>query len=31
MFDYIAHHLSIAGTEERIFSDDALTAIHQGS
>jgi type II secretory pathway predicted ATPase ExeA len=31
MFDYISHHLRIAGTEEKIFSDEALTAIHQGS
>ncbi len=31
MVSYIRHHLKIAGTTEKIFSDDAITAIHQGS
>ena len=26
---YIAHHLSIAGRADRLFSDDAVTLIHQ--
>lgn len=31
MFDYIAHHMSLAGAKKKHFSPDALTAIHQGS
>lgn len=29
--DYVAHHLKIAGMKKKIFGDDAITAIHQGS
>jgi len=28
---YLAHHLAIAGVSERLFSDEAITALHQGS
>jgi type II secretory pathway predicted ATPase ExeA len=28
---YLAHHLSIAGARERLFADEAVVAIHQGS
>ena len=29
--DYIRHHLKFAGRSDTLFSDDAVTAIHQGS
>ncbi|HSW62707.1 MAG TPA: hypothetical protein VLH56_05270, partial [Dissulfurispiraceae bacterium] len=28
---YLQHHLRIAGTKENLFSEQAVTAIHQGS
>lgn len=28
---YLTHHLAIAGISERLFSDEAITALHQGS
>ena len=28
---YIGHHLKYAGRADTLFSDDAITAIHQGS
>lgn len=31
MAEYIAHHMSLAGAKEHLFSDGAITAIHQGS
>ena len=31
MEKYIAHHLRLAGSKKDIFSDAAVTAIHQGS
>ncbi len=31
MTGYIAHHLEIAGVKERLFSEKAILAIHQGS
>ncbi len=31
MFEYINHHMVIAGTKNRCFSDEALNAVHQGS
>jgi type II secretory pathway predicted ATPase ExeA len=31
MEGYLAHHLSIAGARERLFADEAVVAIHQGS
>ena len=31
MVEYIAHHMRIAGAKDNFFTDDALTAIHQGS
>ena len=31
MEQYLAHHLSIAGGKQNIFSDEAVTAIHQSS
>jgi general secretion pathway protein A len=31
MAAYIAHHLSIAGGSEKMFSDEAVTAVHQSS
>jgi type II secretory pathway predicted ATPase ExeA len=31
MEGYLVHHLSIAGVRERLFADEAVTAIHQGS
>ena len=31
MQEYLAHHLKIAGCKKMIFSDQAVTAIHQGS
>lgn len=31
MFDYIKHHLQISGIKKMLFSDEAVTAIHQGS
>lgn len=31
MVEYIAHHMRIAGATDNVFSDDALSAIHQGS
>ena len=29
--DYISHHLKFAGRSDTLFSDDAITAIHQAS
>ena len=29
--DYIGHHLKFAGRSDTLFSDDAITAIHQAS
>jgi type II secretory pathway predicted ATPase ExeA len=29
--DYLAHHLKLAGREDRLFSDDALTLLHERS
>ena len=29
--DYIRHHLKLAGRSDPLFSDDAITAIHQGA
>ena len=31
MISYISHHMTLAGAKTKIFSDDSLTAIHQGS
>ena len=31
MTGYLHHHLEIAGIKERVFSEDAVVAIHQGS
>lgn len=31
MKEYIAHHLNLAGIERELFSEQAVTAIHQGS
>ncbi len=31
MSDYLKHHLKIAGIKANLFSDNAITAIHQGS
>jgi type II secretory pathway predicted ATPase ExeA len=31
MTEYIAHHMTLAGAKTSIFSDAAITAIHQGS
>jgi type II secretory pathway predicted ATPase ExeA len=31
MEGYLNHHLEIAGVRERLFSEDAVLAIHQGS
>ena len=31
MKDYLKHHLSIAGVDQMLFDDTAITAIHQGS
>jgi type II secretory pathway predicted ATPase ExeA len=31
MQSYLQHHLNIAGTQNRLFDDTAVTAIHQGS
>ena len=29
--DYLRHHLRLAGRDDRLFSDDAATSIHQSS
>jgi len=31
MASYLAHHLTIAGAKPELFSEDAVTAVHQGS
>lgn len=31
MSDYLAHHLKVAGIKANIFTENAITAIHQGS
>lgn len=31
MKEYITHHLNLSGLERNVFSDQAITAIHQGS
>jgi type II secretory pathway predicted ATPase ExeA len=31
MKDYLKHHLSIAGIDQMLFNETAVTAIHQGS
>ena len=31
MHGYLSHHLEIAGVKEKLFSEEAVTAIQQGS
>jgi general secretion pathway protein A len=31
MKEYLEHHLNVAGVKKMLFSENAITAIHQGS
>jgi type II secretory pathway predicted ATPase ExeA len=31
MNDYLFHHLKVAGSKKQLFSEQSVTAIHQGS